>query len=64
MSLMVFNVGGRAVRTLVSRKESPGLHQVLWDGRDEMGKDVGPGVYLCRLEAGPHSAVHKLADLK
>ena len=64
VTLRVFSVEGRTVRTLVSGKESPGLHQVLWNGRDDMGKDVGPGVYFCRLEAGPHSAVKKMVVLK
>ena len=43
--LKVFNIAGRAVRTLIDGEISPGRHDVLWDGRDESGQPAASGVY-------------------
>ena len=46
----IFDLSGRRLRDL-SREEarSSGVHRVLWDGRDEAGGLVPPGVYAVRL---------------
>jgi hypothetical protein len=48
--LRVFDVRGRVVRTLVDGVKSAGEYPVVWDGRDDEGRDVGRGVYTYRLE--------------
>lgn len=48
--LLVFDVGGRQVRTLDDRFRQAGTHTVAWDGRDDSGHRVQSGVYLYRLE--------------
>jgi hypothetical protein len=48
--LEVFDVAGRVVRTLVGGESYPaGSHEALWDGRNESGRAVPSGVYVCRL---------------
>ncbi len=47
----VYSVDGRLVRTLVSGDAGPGSVEVLWDGRDELGRRVGSGLYFMRLVA-------------
>ena len=50
VSLMLYNVHGQCVRTLVKRDmESPGLHGLRWDGRDQGGRATAGGVYFLRL---------------
>ena len=51
VSLRVFDVGGRLVRTLRDGFDGPGLHAIPWDRRDDAGHRVPSGVYLARLEA-------------
>ncbi len=48
--LVVFDVSGRAVRTLVSGQVEAGSYTVQWDGRDDAGQLVANGTYLYRLE--------------
>jgi hypothetical protein len=48
--LIVYDLAGRKVRTLVQNYQEPGRHTVGWDGRDEEGRNVASGVYLYRLE--------------
>lgn len=47
--LLVYDVTGRLVRTLVDARLPEGPHEVTWDGRDNEGRGVGSGMYFVRL---------------
>jgi hypothetical protein len=64
VSLEVFDVSGRLVRTLVAAALPAGRHERVWDGRDDRGAPVGSGVYICRLRAGGRQQTGKLLLLK
>ncbi len=51
-SLRIYNVAGRAVATLVDGELPAGGHRASWDGRDDSGNRVAPGVYFYRLVTG------------
>ena len=51
VELVVYDVVGQRVRVLVSALRAAGMHEVVWDGRDDSGQRVGSGVYLYRLRA-------------
>jgi hypothetical protein len=48
-SLEIFNVSGAVIRRLVAGSQQAGHHTVLWDGRDDAGRDVPSGVYVARI---------------
>lgn len=50
--LSIHSVTGQLVRKLVSAVMDAGLVRVSWDGRNERGARVPPGVYFCRLRIG------------
>jgi choice-of-anchor B domain-containing protein len=50
VTLVVFDVGGRRIRTLVNETQQAGRHVAAWDGTDSDGGRIASGVYLCRLE--------------
>jgi flagellar hook capping protein FlgD len=50
VSIRIFDVHGRVVRTLVQGRRPAGYNEVTWNGVDEAGKRVASGVYWCRLE--------------
>jgi hypothetical protein len=52
VKLTVYDVRGRVVATLLDEARGPGIHDVVWDGSDNAGRQVASGVYLYRLEAG------------
>jgi hypothetical protein len=64
VSLQVFDVSGRLVRTLATEPLPAGRHERTWDGRDNRGVLVGSGVYICRLHAGQKQKTGKLLVLK
>ncbi len=49
-TLIIYNILGQEVRTLVDEEKGPGRYSLLWDGKDSGGNPVASGVYLCRLE--------------
>ncbi len=51
-ALAVCDMNGRLVRTLWDGVLPAGDREVVWDGRDEVGKEVASGVYLLRLRSG------------
>ena len=52
------------MRTLVSEELSSGYKSVLWDGKNEAGKDVASGVYFYQLKVGDFSEPKKMLLLK
>jgi hypothetical protein len=52
VKLVIYDISGRAVRTLVDGTEGTGPQRASWDGRDATGSRVNAGIYLLRLEAG------------
>ncbi len=49
VSLRVFDVRGRMVRTLDRGSRSAGEHTIVWDGTDDRGRAVASGVYFYQL---------------
>ncbi len=49
VTLNVYDVLGRRVRTLLSTRMEGGAHAVTWLGRDDEGRSTASGVYLYRL---------------
>jgi hypothetical protein len=59
VSLQVFDVSGRTVRTLASGHQKAGNYSVSWDARDSHGKSVPYGVYFYRLDTPGFRSVKK-----
>jgi hypothetical protein len=64
VSLRVYNVSGRLVRTLVDGSLPAGRHAATWDGKDDSGAEVSSGVYFYRLEAPGFEGQGRLVVLK
>ncbi len=64
VSLAVYNILGRRVKTLVDRTQQAGHYSTSWDGCDDSGKEVAAGVYLYRLQAGAFAQTRKMALVK
>jgi len=62
--LVLYNVLGQLVRTLVDEKHNAGTYTVRWDGKDDAGQQAASGVYIGRLEAGGSVDVRKLVLLR
>jgi hypothetical protein len=49
VSLKIFDVGGRVVRTLVNEHKPVGTYRITWDGKDDSGDSVSSGTYIARV---------------
>jgi hypothetical protein len=63
-SLVIYNILGQKVRTLVDEEKSPGNYQVVWDGKDQSGKDVASGIYFYQLRYGNYKETRKMSLLR
>jgi hypothetical protein len=64
VNLVIYDVLGRKIRTLVSGMQPAGYAEVRWNGTDDWGNKVGTGIYFYRIETGIFSKTHKMVFLK
>ncbi|MBU8921469.1 MAG: M6 family metalloprotease domain-containing protein [Bacteroidales bacterium] len=65
VSLKIYDVQGRLIRTLVNEYMPARSHSVRWDGKNERGTNVASGVYFYQLQAGSeYRAVKKLVLMR
>jgi hypothetical protein len=64
VSLIIYNILGQQVRNLVQAEQPAGHYDVVWNGRDDAGQQVGSGMYLYRLAAGQVALTKKMLLLK
>ena len=60
VSLDVFDLNGRLVKTLVNGNAKPGVNRVVWNLADNAGRQVSSGVYFCKLVVGSKTQNRKL----
>ncbi|MBT4360891.1 MAG: PKD domain-containing protein, partial [Candidatus Marinimicrobia bacterium] len=64
VSLIVYDVKGRAVATIIDFQQTAGYYNVEWSGINDAGIPLSAGLYLCRLQAGSYSQTIKMLYLK
>lgn len=65
VTLEIYNILGRKVKTLLSNETLPGgLYSKSWDGRDTNNNPVASGIYLYRLSGSDFTASKKMLLLK
>jgi len=57
IQLLIHDVNGRVVRSLVDTELGPGPWTIAWDGRDASGRRLAAGVYFARLAVNGRVAV-------
>ncbi len=60
VQLIVYNLLGQKIVTLINRYEKAGKKSVKWNGKDESGKMVSSGVYAYQIRADDFIASHKM----
>ena len=60
VTVTIYDMTGRAVRTLTDTEMQAAEHTLIWDGCDNSGITLGAGVYFCRLESTGHTVTQKM----
>jgi len=63
-SLMVHDLMGRKVKTLVSSEKDAGFHSIRWDATNDFGESVSAGMYFYTIQAGEFRDTKKMILLK
>jgi serine protease AprX len=63
-TLRVYNIRGQWVRTLLDEEMKPGNYTVVWDGKNQDGKEVSSGIYFYQLTAGERKITKKMLLLR
>ncbi len=64
VSLKIYDILGREVRTLVNSEQNIGIHNIQWNGDNNYGDKVSTGIYLYKIEAGDFIMTKKMLLLK
>ena len=64
VTIEIFDVNGKRVRSLLSRRHDAGRHTTRWNGEDDRSARVSSGVYFCRLTAEGFTQTIKMVLLK
>ena len=64
VTIQIFDVSGRKIKTLISGNYSVGDYTTQWDARDERGQLVSAGVYMYTIQVGNDIFAKKMVLLK
>ncbi len=64
VAIDIYNVKGQKVRTLLNENREAGNHSVVWNGKDDNGKNVASGVFFYRMKSGKYSSTKKMILMK
>ncbi|MDZ4121956.1 MAG: T9SS type A sorting domain-containing protein, partial [Candidatus Cloacimonadaceae bacterium] len=60
----IFNLRGQKVSLLAQEHMARGKHQVVWNGTDDNGSNVGSGMYIIRLATTTDTKTAKVLLMK
>jgi hypothetical protein len=64
VTLRIFDIAGRVVNELVDSTQPAGIYSVSWNGSDQNGRPVAPGVYFCRLNTIREARTQRIVFLR
>ncbi len=62
--LVIYNLVGQKVTTLVSQKHSAGIYSVQWDGKDDSGNSLASGTYFYKLQADNVTELRRMSLIR
>lgn len=64
-TLKIYNTLGQEIQTLINENKSEGEHSVIWDAKDNTGKQVSPGIYFYNINInGNYSETRNMLIIK
>ena len=64
ISLKIYDILGRNVRTLVEGGYAAGSYNIVWDATDMSGNTVSAGVYFYTIKAGSYVETKRMLFMK
>ena len=64
ISIIVFDMAGKEIKTLINTTQYAGRHTTVWNGTNNEGRPVGAGVYLYQIQTDSYVQSKKMVLLK
>ena len=64
VTIIIFDVMGRSIKSLVNSNQMAGYRSVRWDATNDHGQGVSAGMYIYTIQAGEFRDVRKMVLLK
>ena len=64
VEIIIYDMLGREVKTLINQTQDAGNRSVIWDATNDYGKPVSTGIYLYQIQAGEYMQTKKMVLLK
>ncbi|NQV14329.1 aminotransferase class I/II-fold pyridoxal phosphate-dependent enzyme [bacterium] len=64
VTITIYDILGRKIKSLANLSLKPGQHKVVWDGKDSLGKPVNSGIYTLLLLQGEFAVTQRITLLK
>lgn len=59
VQITIYDISGRLLRTIRPGEQAPGIHTVVWDGKDHAGYSVSSGSYFYQVKVGEAVQIKK-----
>ncbi|MBE9480236.1 MAG: T9SS type A sorting domain-containing protein [Bacteroidetes bacterium] len=64
VKLSIYNINGQIITTLANKIFIKGNHKIIWDGKDNSGKNVSEGIYFYKLQSEKFIEANKMILIK
>lgn len=64
VELIIYDLTGKKILTLVSNEQAAGYQSVIWDGCNDKGEPVSTGIYINKFQAGTFAQTKKMVVMK
>ena len=64
VKLSIFNINGQIITTLINKYLAKGIHKIIWNGKDNSGKNVPQGVFFYHLQSENFIEANKIIFIK
>jgi hypothetical protein len=64
VNITIYDMLGRAVKTMVNQHQNAGHRSIIWDGTNDYGNTVSTGIYLYQIQSGAYTRTKKMVFLK
>ncbi len=60
VTITIYNIKGQLVKRIVKGMQSPGIYNVIWNGKDETGNSISNGIYFYQLSTKNKTILKKM----
>ena len=62
--VIIYDIRGRIVKTLISGSLMPGHYSAVWDGKNQYGSEASSGIYIARFTSPGYERTIKMVLIR